>query len=175
MAHGWWDYSPSRDSAWETQLTGILRSPAMAPSDTLYLDCSRQWQDSVGNWSWATSPQHKYPLVLSSIPLASSLSAWPRLLGTPVMNEALIQIPLLCEWGGAAEAWSAEDLWVSTEQPEPPSCSTAEGALGNKEKNRMCLGWCSLHVWGKMAWSGNTDKLCVSRSQQIRRTSYPMT
>lgn len=86
-------------------------------------------------------------------------------LGTPVMNEALIQIPLLCEWGGAAEAWSADNPWVSTEQLEPPSCSTAEGALGNKEKkNRMCLGWCSLHVWGEMAWSGNTDKLCVSRS-----------
>lgn len=79
MAHGWWDYSPSRDSAWETQLTSILRSPAMAPSDTLYLGCSRQWQDSVGNWSWATSPQHKCPLILSPIPLASSLSVWPRL------------------------------------------------------------------------------------------------
>lgn len=45
----------------------------------LSMGCSRQWQDSVGNWSWVTSPQHKCPLVLSSIPLASSLSAWPRL------------------------------------------------------------------------------------------------
>lgn len=98
-------------------------------------------------------------------------------LGTPVLNEALIQIPLLCEWGGTAEAWSAEDPWVSTDQPEPPSCSTGEGALGNKEKKNhpsTRLGCCSLHLWGEMmTWSGNTDKLCVSRSQQIGRTSQP--
>lgn len=70
-------------------------------------------------------------------------------LGTPVLNEALIQIPL---WGGTAEAWSAEDPWVSTDQPELPSCSMGERGLGNKEKkNRVCLERCPLHVWGEMA------------------------
>ena len=102
MAHGWSDYSPSRDSAWETQLTGILQSPAVAPSDTLKSCPVPGLLQAVTGFC---GELELGPLLPNTSVLSSSLQYhWlvpyqPGLdiLGTPVLNEALIQIPLLCE------------------------------------------------------------------------------